>query len=365
MMIENSIPFLATFFTGCVLIMSTRVLGARSGVARHLRTVQSAHVRPTFRIGGIAIIVGYIVMILAVVPQESRDLVVGLSLVPVFVIGLLEDLHVPMSPTRRLMAVWVGCVVQIWLHGMWMPRFDLPLLDAFVGYAAVGIPFTLLLVGGVSHAFNLVDGLHGLSSGTAILTSGALGVLALLAGDPEMAWLCAAFATVVAGFLVLNFPFGRIFLGDAGAYSVGFILGWFGILLVVRNPELSAWSVFLCFFWPIAEAFWSILRRKLKGISPARADRMHMHHIVLRGLEITVFGKGRRQIVNPVATLVLMPFIAAPMVVGVLLWSEPREGGMAAVAFMALFVLTYLALVRRVQNGRFRSLPKQPMPVPQ
>ena len=46
-------------------------------------------------------------------------------------------------------------------------------------------------------------------------------------------------------------------------------------------------------------------------------------------------------------------------------YCSAREGGMAAVAFMALFVLTYLALVRRVQNGRFRSLPKQPMPVPQ
>lgn len=341
-----------TLFSACVLAFGLGRMRGWPQIRRQLASVQATHLAPTLRLGGISVLLGYLALLALTTSGAGQPMLVGISLVPVFVIALLEDLHVPMSPRRRLLSVFLSCLIEIWLRGAWMPRFDIAGLDAILGLGVVGIPLTMLLVGGLSHAFNLIDGLHGLSSGIAILTSCSLGLLANGSQDAELARVCFLFAAVLVGFLVVNFPFGRLFLGDAGAYCVGYLLAWFGISLLARNPEISAWAVFLIFAWPISETLWAILRRRLRGRPVTQADRLHMHHVMLRGIEICLLGRNRRAIANPLASAMLLPFAAVSMGAGIWFAQDRMASAAVSVGVVLLFIASHILFVRFLAQRR-------------
>ena len=114
------------------------------------------------------------------------------------------------------------------------------------------------------------------------------------------------------GFFVFNFPLGAIFLGDAGAYGLGHILSWLAISLMIRVPEVTPWAVLLIFFWPIADTFFAIYRRRIAGRPTDQPDRLHFHQLVMRALEITLTGRKLRRLTNPMSTVVMMPLFTAP-----------------------------------------------------
>ena len=126
----------------------------------------------------------------------------------------------------------------------------------------------------------------------------------------------------VLGFMVLNFPMGKIFLGDGGAYALGHLLVWSAIILINGATDISAFAILLVFFWPVADTGLAIWRRWKLGNPTDRPDRLHFHQLAMRFLEIRFFGRDRREIANPVATLILIPLISAPQVLGVLFWDD-------------------------------------------
>ncbi len=345
------------FVTLCICLFVVEIFkNWRIGLAlpEHLRRLQSTHCLPTPRLGGLGIIAGYMT-VFAMVGSDAA--LVGVSLLPVFLVGLLEDLDISVSAKKRLIVVLIACLIEVTLTNRWLVRYDVPGLDALAATLPFGVLLTLAVVGGLSHAFNLVDGLHGLSSGIGILASATLGLIATSAGDFDLARACYMFSAVLFGFWLVNFPFGQLFLGDSGAYLTGYILAWLGIALILRNPQVSAASVLLVFLWPLTETAWSIQRRRMTGRNPMQADRMHMHHLIMRGLEISVFGRGRRGLVNPIASAVLLPIAAMPMVAGGLLWRDALGGYIAVCAFMAGYVMLYLALVKLAHVLRRQGRP--------
>jgi hypothetical protein len=148
-------------------------------------------------------------------------------------------------------------------------------------------------------------------------------------------------SAAVVGFLILNFPFGKIFLGDAGAYTLGHMLVWIAISILWSAPAVSPLAVLLIFFWPIADTLLAIARRLRLGKSITQPDRLHFHQFVMRAVEIILLGRRRRRAANPIATLLTLPFIGAPMAAGVLLQSDRGGAAAAIVAFACLFVATY------------------------
>jgi hypothetical protein len=81
-------------------------------------------------------------------------------------------------------------------------------------------------------------------------------------------------------------------------------------------------------------------------------DRLHYHQLVMRALEITLIGRDRRTIANPLATLVILPLASAPVLAGVLLWNKPLEAFLALGGFAVLFVLSYIVGIKSLQSGR-------------
>lgn len=324
--------------------------------------VQCAHTRPTPRVGGIAVASGLLASIFFV-PAEMRGahFLFLSTMLPVFAAGLLEDLGFRIRPRWRLIAGAVSsCLAILLLQDYWLRRADLPVFDQLLSVALIGMVFTIFCAVGISHAFNLIDGLNGLSAGTACVAAIGLAAIAVLSGNVQLTHLSLLLIAALMGFLILNFPGGRIFLGDAGAYMIGHLLAWISIIMVSIDDQIAIWAIMLVFFWPIADTLFAIVRRRAKGVAFDQPDRLHMHQVVLRSLEISLLGRRARQRANPLATLLLMPFIAFPAFLGVVLWDDPALAFAVFFLMVGLFVSTYFGLVRLAQR-RFRIVAPWPL----
>ena len=311
------------------------------------------HTRLTPRVGGVAIF-GALSMSVIFAPVSISgpyaNFVIATSLL--FVVGLAEDLGFHMSPRRRILAAMGASLLAIWLLGVWLPRVGIPGLDPLVNHWMIGIPLTILVTAGVANGFNLIDGVNGLASLTAIAAAIALSYIAELAGYTTMVHLAMMVAAGVFGFFLVNYPFGLIFLGDAGAYTVGFVLSWFGISVLLNSPEVSPWAVLLTMYWPVADTLLAIYRRSRRNKDVSAPDRLHLHRMVMRALEICILGRNRRQIANPLTTLVLSPFVVAPPIAGVLLWNQNQNAFLAVVVFGGLFFASYATAPHLIHRFR-------------
>jgi UDP-N-acetylmuramyl pentapeptide phosphotransferase/UDP-N-acetylglucosamine-1-phosphate transferase len=140
-----------------------------------------------------------------------------------------------------------------------------------------------LVVAGFTHSINIVDGFHGLASGLAIIAISSLAIIAWKVGDTLLLHMCASSLAVVISFFLFNWPKGAIFLGDAGAYLIGFWVVELGILLAMRNPQISPMAPVVAGLLPLIETLFSIYRRVIiKKIPLNQPDALHLHTLIYR-----------------------------------------------------------------------------------
>jgi UDP-N-acetylmuramyl pentapeptide phosphotransferase/UDP-N-acetylglucosamine-1-phosphate transferase len=330
------------------VIVATKGLSWGGSAQNHdISAVQAAHFAPTPRLGGVAIYLAVLLGIALLPATYSAGLwALALSAVPVAIVGLIEDVTHKVSPAVRFLASIVSGAVAIIALGFWVDHMDAPILGALVGIAPIGIMFTLFLTASFSHAFNLIDGLNGLSSGVACVCAAALAMIAFQANVLPLAMFCLLYLAAIMGFLVFNFPAGKVFLGDAGAYTNGHLMAWVSLGLYATVPNLTCWAILLIFFWPTADTVFAVFRRTSRGQSIGAADRMHFHQVVMRFLEIHWLGRAQRQLSNPLATLIILPMAAFPAALGVALMDQPLSAFLALISCGGVFIITYNILVR-------------------
>ena len=247
--------------------------------------IQKFHTQPTPRVGGIAVASGVVAGCMFAAPDKQALLgPLILAGIPAFAFGLLEDITKRVSVGTRLFAT-MGCGVLGWaITGYSITSANVWGLDWLLGFALISVAFTAFAVGGIANAINIIDGFNGLSAGTVIIMLLAFGVMTSALGDPDLTHVCLILAGAMVGFLAINWPMGKIFLGDGGAYFIGFALAWLAVLLLVRHPEVSAWCPLLVCGYPILEVLFSIVRRRRRNLSPGEPDRLHLHSLVKRRL---------------------------------------------------------------------------------
>ena len=161
-----------------------------------------------------------------------------------------------------------------------------------------------------------------------------------------LAQASALVISALGGFLFINFPFGKVFLGDAGAYSVGFILASLAVALIHFAPDVSPAAVLLIFFWPVADTVLAIYRRRVRGRPSVEPDRLHFHQMVMRALEISLVGRRHRALANPLATVIIVPMAALPVLAGVALSDSNAAAFATLLVFAVLFFVTYNFVIR-------------------
>ena len=217
---------------------------------------QKLHTEATPRIGGLAVMAGLVAGLVALyhtatpgglAPLEALHPVrLGIGFLPLFALGLVEDISKAVSVRLRMGVSLVAGMLAYFLAGVRIESLGLPVIDAIVlGVPLVGplaaLLLTLIAVAGLVHAMNIVDGLNGLLAGITLVILGVLAAVSARFGETGLMLLALTGMAATAGFAVFNFPRGRLFCGDAGAYLIGYLIAVIVILLVLRQKSISPW----------------------------------------------------------------------------------------------------------------------------
>lgn len=351
--IAFAISFLAT-----LMVIRYSSMHAHITADWDLNGVQKFHAKPVPRVGGLGIVLALMGVGIAVFFRDSKIIGTPFALLlacaaPAFVAGFIEDLTKRVSPRERLLATMIAAVLAAYLLGARIVRIDLHFLDSVLAVPLISGAITVLAVAGVANAINIIDGFNGLASMVAMMMFVSLAYVAFQVGDPLI--ITAAFAMIgaILGFFIWNFPAGHIFLGDGGAYLIGFILAECGILLVLRNPQVSAWYPVLMLIYPIFETLFSIYRRRvLKGMPAGYPDGVHLHTLIYQRLMRWAVGsKDERHIVrrNSMTSPYLWLLSLLAVLPATLFWNNR----VVLLIFIGLFIILYVWLYWKIV--RFRS----------
>jgi len=351
----SKLPFWGISFSAALILASfTPRLYAVLHRRNDISAVQAAHARPTLRLGGIACFLAILFESLTADMGASIAFNLVIAGSPLFLVGLLEDFGIHMSPSKRMGAIGISVLFAIYIFQISINHVGVPGLDFLLGFSVIALLFTVFAVSGVVNAFNLIDGINGLASYTAATVALSLSVISFGMGHQDLLHISVIIMLSALGFFAVNYPFGRLFLGDAGAYFLGFILVCVALILCHRKPEISAFAVLLIFFWPVADTCLAIWRRVMLSTPHDRPDRLHYHQLVMRFLEIRILGRNSRARSNPIATLVLMPLIAAPQIVGMIFITDHSYAVFAVLIFSVLFFGSYVFGMELAKRGRRR-----------
>ncbi len=343
--------FIVSFAVTVLLVLTQRWHGRFS--MDGVQGIQKQHKKPTPRIGGVAIVCGVLAAWLVARPERRQFLgpllVAGL---PAFVFGLLEDLTKKVSVMARLLATMASGVVGWLLTGMSITSLDVAGVDMLMGITIVSVAFTAFAVGGVANAINIIDGFNGLASGFVVLALTGLAAMAMGHHDVNLALACLCIAGAMLGFWLVNWPWGKIFLGDGGSYFGGFALAWSCVMLVERNPNITPFAPLLVCIHPVTEVLFSIYRRRLRAHHPGHPDRLHLHSLMMRRVVRPALTRWlRSQSVTSSAvnawTGLLLAWMTFPAVVAAYtVRTQPVLAACMCLVFMIGYVAVYARLVR-------------------
>ena len=319
------------------------------------RGVQKFHKVPTPRIGGVALALGY-ALVWPALPEGLRPIwaLIGLAGVPPLIAGLAEDITRRVGVRARLLATMLAGVIFALLTGYVMDKVDLPGVDWLLSFYACALLFTGFAMGGVANAINIIDGFNGLASGSLLIMLGVFAWIAHQVGDDLVFALAVLYGALVLGFFLVNFPLGKIFLGDGGAYFAGFLLAALGVLLPARNADVSAWTAILICAYPVIETLASMRRKARRdGHSVGQPDRVHFHMLAHRRYARRIFRSPEHLDLRNPATSVVTWLL--PLLTGV--FAAVAYDNVLACAFFFFLTVAIYGRLYRVMSLNAPHLP--------
>lgn len=343
----------ASFLSSLMIVATERWHGFHS-LDHDMSAAQKFHTRPVPRVGGISFFIGMLAASVYFFLREEIDIALVnvkllLAVLPAFLIGFIEDVTKKVSIATRLLATFASPLIASWLLGAILPRMDVWIIDVLLKVAPIALVITAFASAGIANSINIIDGFNGLAGFTAIMILGSMGALAWRLDDVFIMQLAMTSVGIALGFLVFNFPTGRIFMGDSGAYFLGFWIAEIAVLLIVRHPSLTAWQLLAICAYPVIEVIYSIYRKKfIRKMSPGLPDRLHFHMLVYRRFvsRIVPSSEMRPWLRNAMTTATLMA-VNAPFAFLALYYGDTKRAAIACIVAQAfLYMAIYARLVR-------------------
>ena len=273
--------FPISFLVSILLIFISKLQG-KKGVVNLRKSPQTLHKNSISRFGGISIFLSLLIVSFYDSSENYEFLRTALYCSsPIFILGILDDFQFEIKPFIRLLIVVPSAFLSYYFLGIEAYSVDIPYLDYLFNFKIFSILFICFAVAGMVNAFNMIDGINGL----VLLYSLTICILILLFQSSSSStqinlFFVAIFFAIFAVF-ILNFPFGRIFLGDGGAYFLGIMLS-IGVIKYYQINDLSPWYVFSVFIYPITDVLISIIRRIIAKVSIFNPENKHLHHLVYK-----------------------------------------------------------------------------------
>lgn len=285
------LAFILAFGSTAVLTPLVRRLAFRIGAVDLPGEARRVHRTEIARLGGVAIFGGFILAVLAYLPltRPLVGLLVGCLIM--LGVGVVDDVRGVSAPVKLIWQV-VAAVATL-AGGIGITTINSPfggIINLQAGRTLVGIGglsfhitpianfISLIWIVGIINTINFLDGLDGLASGVSGIAAFIMFLLAVSPSvhQPEVALLAIILAGSALGFLPFNFFPAKIFMGDSGAYFLGLSLA---LLAIYSGAKLATAGLVLGF--TIVDAVLTAGRRAYRRQSPFRADRTHIHHLLL------------------------------------------------------------------------------------
>ena len=273
--------------------------------------VQKFHIAPTSRLGGLALYCGLIAGDILMRNYKIQGLhsyeMLLICALPIFLGGLVEDLTHRVPASARLILAVLSGICAWFLLDLGVHKTDVFFIDFFLQWPLISLLTTLIVVAGFSHSINIIDGFNGLASGQVLIMIAFLAYLNYTHFEQDLFFISLLLASALIPFFFWNWPLGKIFLGDSGAYLLGFFVVCIGLLLLQRRPEISPFTPIMIGLAPLIEALFSIYRRALiKKQSISKPDALHLHSLFYR--RIVVFIPSLLKFSKPILNSLVGPF---------------------------------------------------------
>lgn len=273
--------FLAFGFLVSVILTPWMIRLANTGVGMDApddgRKKQAA---PVPRIGGVPLMFSLVLGVMVILwlqPARSFEwfpILIGLSMM--FALGLWDDIK-PLGAKKKLLGQIVIASIVASL-GLEIQRFSLPSYGT-IDLGGWSAPVTVLWLIAIPNIVNLIDGFDGLAGGLGLFMSVTLGMVGYVSDHLGLAWFAFTLAGALMGFLIFNFPPARIYLGDGGAYLIGFTIAVLSVSSSHKGSVAAALLVTLVGLGlPILDTSFALARRALRGFPLFHADDEHVHH---------------------------------------------------------------------------------------
>ena len=280
-----SLPFLARILLAMALASAISYastpfvmkLAVRIGAVDVPRDNRRMHKVPIPRLGGLAIVIAFLLCTFLFVKLDSQIQGVLLGAIIILVVGVLDDcLTLKAMPKfiAQIVAAYLvyrsGCEIRYVTNPFSVQPIDLGFFSGFV---------TVVWIVMMTNAVNFIDGLDGLAVGVSGISTGTMLVIAMLLGEESVAVILAALLGACLGFIPFNFNPARIFMGDTGSTFLGFVLASMSVQGLFKMYAVISFVVpFLILGVPFFDITFAVIRRLAKHQNPMTADRGHIHH---------------------------------------------------------------------------------------
>ncbi len=293
---------------------------------------QRFHEESTPRAGGLGVLAGMLLIL---------TFPLGLKFIPsiilAFISGIFEDFHHSLSPKFRLFLQLIAAISAIVFTHSVVTYLGLGISMPYW----MGVIFSVFAIVGMMNAINIIDGFNGLASGIILFILASFAYVAYQHNCNDTLSIISITAGATLGFFILNFPKGKIFLGDGGAYLLGFIVAIIGISLASSYADVSPWYILAIFIYPVWEVIFSIFRKKYIGISPFSPDSKHFHMLIHKHITKN----------NPLTTLFILSITSPFMIIATLFHNQSITNIFLSCSFIFFYCLLYIYLYKKESSA--------------
>lgn len=260
------------------------------------------------RSGGIFIFLISCILSYFIIDDFSRIFInyLTLSFLPLFFMGIYEDLFNNSKPIFRIMMMILSFAIFILIYNPSFPLINIPYLEyAFQNYYFCLFFFLLCLLV-LINGLNLIDGVNGLMSINSLLQLIIIYFLSLYSGNELISNISIFFIIPLIAFIILNFPLGKIFMGDTGAYFYGFLITFMTLHLFSYDNNLITWHAVLILLYPLLEICFTLIRRLKNKKKISSPDNLHLHSLIFSFFKNE---HGNKRLANNLAFISLIPLL--------------------------------------------------------
>lgn len=289
---------------------------------------QIFHDFSTPRAGGVGVVIAMVFLLFTTLGWKLL-----FAIILAFLSGIFEDFHRSLKPTTRLLLQFIASTSAVLLTDSVVIYLG---LGVYIPYWT-GVLFSIFGIMGLMNAINIIDGFNGLASGVVLLILLSFSFVALSVENDEILQICIIVASAVLAFFLVNFPKGKIFLGDGGAYVLGFIAALIGIFLASNYAEVSPWYILAVLIYPVWEVLFSIYRKTKYGRSPMEPDAYHLHMLIFKHITHN----------NPLTGLFILISVAPFILIPALYANNSGANLLTVLLFIVCYTLFYQYLYQK------------------